>query len=142
MDARRCMIVDLKQRGDKRMFITERVASITRKSNGLWTVRFSSSPKPFQYNQARLLYLTQPEEINLEERGLYIDNRHITDVIEVLRFSDDRNTFYRITHPNGFAESIEGRNVYITRTPIDKLKGLYMGLSAETGRRNRSASRR
>lgn len=29
MDAKQCMIVDLEQRGDKRMFITEQVASIS-----------------------------------------------------------------------------------------------------------------
>lgn len=29
MDAKQCMIVDLERRGDKRMFITEQVASIS-----------------------------------------------------------------------------------------------------------------
>ena len=56
MDAQKCMIVDLERRGDKRMFITEQVASISENKNGLWTVRFSSSPHVFNYNHSRLLY--------------------------------------------------------------------------------------
>ena len=39
MDAQKCMIVDLERRDDKRMFITEQVASISENKNGLWTVR-------------------------------------------------------------------------------------------------------
>ena len=64
------MIVDLERRGDKRMFITEQVASIKWNENGHWTVRFSTSPRVFQYNQARLLYLTNPEEVDIERKGL------------------------------------------------------------------------
>ena len=38
MDTKQCMIVDMERRGDKRMFITEQVASISENKNGLWTV--------------------------------------------------------------------------------------------------------
>ena len=48
MDARSCMIVDLDRLGDKRMFITEQVASIKRNENGHWSVRFITSSKIFQ----------------------------------------------------------------------------------------------
>ncbi len=58
MDANHCMIVDLEKRGDKQMFVTERVSSIYQNKNGLWAVRFSSSPRVFNYNPSRLLYLT------------------------------------------------------------------------------------
>ena len=81
------MIVDLERRGDKRMFITEKVASIKRNENGYWTVRFSTSHRVFKYNQARLLYLTNPEVVDIERKGLYINNRRITGVAELLRFS-------------------------------------------------------
>ena len=50
MDAKQCMIVDLERRDDKRMFITEQVASISENKNGLWMVRFLSSPRVFNYN--------------------------------------------------------------------------------------------
>lgn len=92
MDARQCMIVDLERRGDKRMFITEQVTSISENKNGLWTVRFSSSPRVFNYNQARLLYLTHPKSIDLGEKGLYIKNKHINNVTELLRFTNGRYT--------------------------------------------------
>ena len=69
MDTRQCMIVDLEQRGSKRMFITERVFTISESKNGLWAVRFFSSPHVFNYNRSRLLYLTHPETIDLGEKG-------------------------------------------------------------------------
>ncbi|MBC8626971.1 AAA domain-containing protein [Alloprevotella sp. Lung230] len=123
MDARQYMIVDLKRKGDKRMFITEQVASIQKKTNGYWQVCFLSSPRVFQYNYARLLYLTHPETINLENKGLYINNRHIMGADELLRFSHEKNTFYRVVYEDGRTECLEGRNVYVTRTPIDKTGG-------------------
>ncbi len=137
MDPKQYMIVDLERRGDKRMFITEQVASISKKKNGLWAVQFTSSSRVFQYNQSRLLYLTNPETIDLGEKGLYINNKHITNVAELLRFTTDRYIFYRVTYANGFCENLAGINVYITRTPIDKNGGSNWGylrkLAAETG---------
>lgn len=137
MDVSRCMIVDLERRGDKRMFITEQVASISENKNGLWTVRFLSSPRVFNYNHSRLLYLTHPEKIDLDEKGLYVKNRHITNVSELLRFTDGRYTFYQVTYSNGYYENLDGRDVYVTRTPIDKNGGSVWDylrkLAAETG---------
>lgn len=137
MDTRQHMIVDLERRGDKHMFITEQVSFISENKNGLWTIRFSSSTRVFNYNKARLLYFTDPETMDFSEKGLYIKNKHISNVAEVLRFSDTRHTFYRVTHPNGYYENFEGNDVYITRTPIDKNGGstweYLRKLAAETG---------
>lgn len=77
LDAKRCMIVDLEKHGDRRMFVTDHVSSISMSQNGLWAVRFLSSPRVFYYNPSRLLYLTHPDAIDLGEKGLYINNRHI-----------------------------------------------------------------
>lgn len=123
MDAKQCMIVDLERRGDKNMFITEQVASIKRVDNGNWIIRFSNSPRIFQYNRARILYLTYGELINLHEKGLYVGNKRITDAVELLKFSDKQHTFYRVTYCNGYSENLDGRNVYVTRTPIDVCGG-------------------
>lgn len=137
MDARQCMIVDLERRGDKRMFVTEQVSSISENKNGLWTVQFSSSPRVFNYNQARLLYLTHPENIDIGEKGLYIKNKRINNVVELLRFTNGRYTFYRVTYANGYYENLDGSEVYITRTPIDKNGGstwdYLRKIAAETG---------
>ena len=119
------------------MFITEQVASIGENKNGLWTVRFLSSPRVFNYNHSRLLYLTRPEAIDIGEKGLYVKNRHITDVSKLLRFTDGRHTFYRVTYANGYCENLDGNEVYVTRTPIDKNGGSIWDylckLAAETG---------
>ena len=123
MDAKQCMIVDLERRGDKNMFITEQVASIKRVDNGNWIIRFSNSPRIFQYNRARILYLTHGESINLHEKGLYVGNKRIKAAVELLKFSDKQHTFYRVTYCNGYSENLDGRNVYVTRTPIDVCGG-------------------
>ena len=137
MDVKQCMIVDLDKRGDKRMFVTERVYSISMNKKGLWAVRFQSSPHVFNYNPSRLLYLTNPETIDLGEKGLYINNKHINNVSELLRFGNNYYTFYRVTYDNGYYDNLEGDEVYVTRTPIDKNGGstwdYLRKLAAETG---------
>ena len=137
MDAKQCMIVDLERRGDKRMCITEQVGSISENKSGLWTVQFLSSSRVFNYNHSRLLYLTNPEKIDIGEKGLYIQNKHITNISELLRFTDGRHSFYRVAYTNGYYENLEGSEVYVTRTPIDKNGGstwdYLRELAAETG---------
>lgn len=137
MDTRQYMIVDLERHGDKRMFITEQVSFISENKNGLWAVRFSSSPRVFNYNKARLLFFSNPKIIDFSEKGLYIKNKHINNVAEVLRFSDTRHTFYRVTYINGYYENFEGNEVYISRTTIDKNGGstwdYLCKLATETG---------
>lgn len=137
MNPHQYMIIDLEKRGDKQMFVTERVSYISKSKNGLWTVRFATSPHLFNYNPSRLLFLTNPEIIDLGEKGLYINNKHIHNVSEILRFTDDRYTFYRVTYTNGSNENLEGSKVYITRTPIDKNGGsiwdYLQKLADETG---------
>ena len=137
MDSRKYMIIDLEKKGDKRMFITEQVVHISENNNGLWTVKFSTSQRIFNYNKSRLLYLTNPISIDLIEKGLYIKNRHITNVSELLKFDDERHVFYHVVYNNGFTENLDGNDVYVTRTSIDKNGGTtweYLNkLATETG---------
>ena len=137
MDLKQYMIVDLEKRGDKRMFITEQVSSISKNIKGLWTVWFASSTRVFNYNPSRLLYLTNPTSIDLDEKGLYIKNKHITNINELLCFTDGRYTFYHAIYTNGYYENLDGREVYITRTQIDKNGGstwdYLRKLAEETG---------
>lgn len=136
MNIKQYMIVDLEKR-DKQMFITDQVSSIRENKNGLWSVLFSSSTRIFNYNRKRLLFFTHPEIINIGEKGLYIKNRHITNVSELLRFTDGVHTFYHVSYNNGYYENFEGKYVYVTRTPIDKTGGstwdYLQKLAAETG---------
>lgn len=115
------MVIDLERLGSKRMFITEEISYIKRNNQGLWTVCFKSSPRVFNYNKGRLLYLSKPERIDIVDKGLYIQDKHITNVAELLRFTDGHHTFYRVTYTNGFVENLDGKEVYVTRTPIDKI---------------------
>lgn len=123
MDPQQYMVIDLERLDSKRMFITEEISYINRNDQGLWTVRFKSSPKVFNYNKGRLLYLSKPERIDIVDKGLYIQDKHITNVAELLRFTDGHHTFYRVTYTNGSVENLDGGEVYVTRTPIDKIGG-------------------
>ena len=131
------MIIDLEKKGDKRMFVTEQVIHISENNNGLWAVKFSTSQRIFNYNKSRLLYLTNPISVDLIEKGLYIKNRHITNVSELLKFNDGIHVFYHVVYNNGFAENLDGNEVYVTRTPINKNGGTtweYLNkLATETG---------
>lgn len=120
MDVKQCMIVDLERRGDRRMFVTEQITSISENKNGLWNVSFSSSLRVFHYNPSRLLYFTYPEVIELGDKGLYIKNKHIDNVAELIRFTDGQYTFYHVVYKNGKYDDFVGSDVYITRTSIDK----------------------
>lgn len=137
MNEKQCMIVDLEKEDSKQKFITDQVASIKKNENGHWTVRFITSPRVFQYNQARLLYFTQPEAIDIQNKGVYINNRRISDVAELLRFKQGYYCFYHITYNNGYAENLDGKNVYITRTPLNEIGGstwdYLLKLAEETG---------
>ena len=137
MDPRKNMIIDLEKKGDKRMFVTEQVVHISENNNGLWAVKFSTSQHIFNYNKSRLLYLKNPIRVDLLEKGLYIKNKHITNVSELLQFDDGRHVFYHVVYNNGFNENLDGNDVYVTRTPIDKYGGTtweYLNkLATETG---------
>lgn len=92
------------------MFITEQVAYIKANHSGGWTVRFATSPRFFQYNKTRLLVLSDPEVIDLEEKGMYVNNKRIGDVAELLCFSTPQEKFYRVTHTNvSWSVSTAGR---------------------------------
>lgn len=137
MDVRECMIVDLARCGDESMFITGNIESISDGKCGLWAVKFKSSLRTFNYNYARLLYLSDPEILDLEDKGLYINNSHVEDVREIRKFADGHRTFYHVTYKNGYYEDFEGKDVYITRTRIDKNGGstwdYLKKLAEETG---------
>lgn len=118
MDASKYMVVDLQRRGDPKMFLTERVESI-KWDNGKYIVSFAGQSKPYIYRKERLLWLREPEKVDLDGRGLYVRKKHITDIAEAYRFGDGDNTFWYIVHQNGYYSNEDGRYVYLSRTSID-----------------------
>ena len=81
MDSQLYMIVDLERCGDKCMFITEQVSSISENKNGLWAVRFSSSTRVFNYNKARLYFFFRPNlySVPFLMRWILLRCSHITN---------------------------------------------------------------
>lgn len=131
------MIIDLERRGSSEMFITEQVSYIKRNPEGYWTVGFHAGGKVFRYSSARLIYMTQPEEVDLTERGMYIGNRRITEVVRLLRFISEQGVFYTAIYASGKMEHMDGCRVYVTRTPIDQIDASVWSylrkLAEETG---------
>lgn len=122
MNPKLYMVIDLEEPKGKKKFITEKVSSIHPMKNS-WKVQFISSYKVFNYNKYRLLYLTQPEIISLDEKGLFIKNKRIHDVKELRRFSNGTYTYYHIEYSNGYTECLDENRVYVTRTAIDQNDG-------------------
>lgn len=120
MDASKCMIIDLKRAPNKDIFITKNVESIRKDEKGYWSVKFFSNYQIFSYNPARLLYLTHPIKIDVKIKGVYINNVRITGIAKLLRFTHYKQNFYHLIYTNGYAENYEGKDVYITRTPINE----------------------
>ena len=52
-----------------------------------------------------------------------LTNGRVTNANELLRFTDGRHTFYHVSYNNGYFENFEGKDIYVTRTPIDKSGG-------------------
>lgn len=113
------MIVDLSRRGDHKMFITQRVDGISQ-SGEMYHVSFSGQAQPYTYRCERLLFLSHPEKVDLEGRGLYIRKKHITDAAEVYRFGQGSETFWHIIYQNGYCIDVDGREVYLSRTTISQ----------------------
>ena len=118
MNPREYMIVDLQRRGDPSMFFTERVDDV-KTEKGLYKVSFSGKSRPYTYRRERLLVLSNPKKIELQGRGLYIRKKHITDAVEVYRFGSGNYTFWYIICESGYYLNEDGRNVYLSRTPIN-----------------------
>jgi hypothetical protein len=118
MNPRKYMIVDLQRRGDPKMFFTERVDEV-RTENGMYKVSFSGKSRTYTYRKERLLVLSNPEKIELDDRGLYIRKKHIIDAAEVYRFGGGDHTFWYIVCESGYYMNEDGRNVYLSRTPIN-----------------------
>ncbi|MCD8290155.1 MAG: ATP/GTP-binding protein, partial [Prevotella sp.] len=137
MDGRLYMLVDLQKRGEKDMFITDRVQSIREYGSSSWTVKFYFSQTDYNYGKSRLLYLTDPESVDIVEKGLYINNILITNVTEILKYTDGEHSFYHVIYTNGKYNDFEDKDVYITRTSIDKSGGSVWDylkkIAAETG---------
>lgn len=138
MNPKECMIIDLQHEGSKQMFITERIRWIKQLDNGSYRVSFRGSPSRFYtYSSRRLCYITHPKRIELEDRGLFVRNRRVRDVTEILLFARGEQMYYRIYDSNGCAQNLHHGEVYITRMPIahggGSLWSYLMRIAQETG---------
>ena len=136
MDTSKYMIIDTSKRGSSEMFLTSRVSSIFNKNNK-WFVTFASSPKTYHYRQERILFLDNPEEIDIEDKGFYLRNRSVNNVRRILKFSTIIDVYYHVVFDNGVEANYTDRELYVSRTTLDECGGdtfKYLNkLADETG---------
>lgn len=134
MDPRRYMIVDTSQVGTPKMFITSQVVSIDNCGSS-WRIVFNTGSKTYNYRRERIRYYDNPIRVDIDTRGLYIRNKHITDIIELYSFGDG-NYFHAVTS-RGKEFNYDGKDVYVSRTSLDECGGdtwkFLDQLAAETG---------
>lgn len=135
MDTSKYMIIDTSKMGTPGMFITSRVSAISFENN-MWNVMFEESPKMYNYRRERIMFLMYPVEINLKEKGVYINNSSVTGVRKVLRFQKYSHVFFHLIYDNGFEKDLTERDIYVSRTTLDGCGDMFdylNKLAAETG---------
>lgn len=117
LDPKECMIVDLEQRGTPKMFMTTRIERII-DHNEMYMVFFEHAARPYSYRKGRMLYLTDPIKVDLSKKQLYYEYKHLTDIAEAYFFTHAKETFWYIIDVKGREVNLDGRFVYLTRTPL------------------------
>ncbi len=89
---------------------TLEIASIEKFGADRFRVRFKNNPRPYTYNADKVLWLSDPEPVDLKHSKVYLDGFLKKDICELWKFRYGRNVYWRIIHNNGYLEDdISGR---------------------------------
>ncbi len=83
---------------------TLQIHTIEKNSINTYRVRFRNNPKPYTYVKDKVIWLSDPEYVNLADSKVYIDGVKKTDIKCLLKFTNGRKTYWRIIHLNGYTE--------------------------------------
>lgn len=122
MDARRFMIIDTSETVKSKMFITQQVFSIEL-AKGMWRIVFDKSPTVYTYRRERIKFLKNPEKVNINDRGFYLRGKHIENIQELYRFSDEDHHFYHVVYGNSNETDYDEKEVYVSRTTLSECGG-------------------
>jgi RecA/RadA recombinase len=83
---------------------TSQIYSIKRIGVNAFRVRFKNSPKPYTYSAYKVVWLSNPEWLDVTNSKVYINGNQKTDIREVLKFVSGEKVFWRVVHNNGYTE--------------------------------------
>ena len=83
---------------------TLQIDSIERVGANAFRVRFKNNPKTYTYGTDKVVWLSNPEWIDITNSKVYIDGAQKLDIREVWKFVLGENAYYRVVHTNGYVE--------------------------------------
>lgn len=83
---------------------TLQIDSIERFGSNAFRVRFKTNPKPYTYGADKVLWLSNPEWVDLANSRVYIGGTQKVDIREVWKFVCGENVYWRVVHTNGYVE--------------------------------------
>ena len=114
---------------------TSEIESIESNSTTTYQVRFKNNSRPYTYSKEKVLWLSNPETINILNSKIYFNGRQITDVREVLKFTAYNKSYWRIIYNNGFFTDDTKDGIDITTSCLNEKQAkdtfLYMKSVAE-----------
>ena len=122
MDSHKFMVIDTSKKGTAKMYITSQVSQIFYEE-GMWHVLFSTSPTIYKYRYERIVFLKNPEIVDVDIHGFYLHNKHITNINKVYRFSTSGRYYYHAVYDEGYECDYDDNDVYVSRTTLDECGG-------------------
>ncbi len=96
------------------------IDSIERIGSNAFSVRFKNSPKSYTYGTDKVVWLSNPERIDLANSKAYIDGTQKSDISEAWKFVHGKKAYFRVVHTNGFAEDDATGRVHIATSCLSE----------------------
>ncbi len=83
---------------------TLQIDSIERIGSNAFRVHFKNNPKSYTYGTDKVVWLSNPEWVDIANSKVYIDGTKKLDIREMWRFVYGEKTYFRVVHTNGYVE--------------------------------------
>lgn len=83
-----------------------------------YAIKFQNSDKTYSYSRNKVLWLTNPSILDIENCHIYANGRRENKVMSILLFVGDTERFYAIKYANGFVQHLPEKAVDIKRSCI------------------------
>ncbi len=92
---------------------TLQIDSIERIGANAFRVRFKNNPKSYTYGIDKVVWLSNPEWVNITNSKVYIGGTQKTDIREVWKFVQEEDVYWRVVHTNGYVEDDTTGRVHV-----------------------------
>ncbi len=83
---------------------TLQIDSIERIGPNAFRVRFKNNPKPYTYGAGKVIWLSNPQRIDVADSKVFVGGSQKTDIREVWKFAQGERACWRLVHTNGYVE--------------------------------------